>query len=427
MKLRSRVVVQRLALIITLCLFGTVSFVNVEAADYPQWRGPDRDGVLKETGLLKEWPDGGPELLWSAQDLGKGFSSPSIANGVIYVTGMVDKVESLSALDIDGNLKWTKEYGKAYTESYPDARTTPTIDGDSVYVISGSGEVVCFDAASGDIKWSVAAFDKFEGKHGSWGTAESPLVVDNKVIYTPCGEKTTVVALDKETGETIWASESINDQSGYVSPLLIERGGLRLIITVTGDYIIGVNVESGKIEWQVNYRELPPPDGGNDINIPTPLYHDGRIFVTSGYNHTGIMLDLSADGTEATVAWMNQDLDTHHGGVVLVDGYIYGANWLNNRKGNWVCVDWDSGETMYEKEWLCKGSIISAEGMLYCYEEKGGTLGLVKVSPEDFTVVSSFKIEQGKAQHWAHPVINDGILYMRHGNVLMAYNIKAAE
>ncbi len=186
-KLGSRTVIRKLALIIGVWLCVTVYIADAQAADSPQWQGPDRDGVSEETGLLKEWPEGGPELLWTAKKLGKGFSSPSIANGVIYVTGTVDKIESLSALDMDGNLKWTKEYGKAYTKSYPDARTTPTVDGDSVYVISGSGEVVCFDAASGDIKWSVAAFEKFEGKHGNWGTAESPLVVDNKIIYTPGG------------------------------------------------------------------------------------------------------------------------------------------------------------------------------------------------------------------------------------------------
>jgi outer membrane protein assembly factor BamB len=396
---------------------------DVQASDYPQWRGPDRSGISKETGLLKEWPEGGPELLWTAQKLGKGFSSPSIANGSIYVTGMKNKVEILSALDMSGNVKWAKEYGKAYTKSFPDARTTPTVDGDSIYVISGTGEVVCFDAASGDIKWSVEAFKKFKGKQGSWGTAESPLVVDNKVIYTPCGKQTTVVALDKATGETVWTTESVGGPSGYVSPIVVERGGKKLILTMTGNFLLGVNLEDGRIEWKVKYQEAAP--GGNDINVPTPVYHDGRVFFTSGYDHAGVMLKISEDGANASVVWVNRDLDTHHGGVVLVDGYIYGSNWINNSKGNWVCVDWNSGKTMYEKKWNNKGSIISAEGMLYCYEEGKGNLGLVKASPEGFALISSFKIELGKAQHWAHPVISDGLLYMRHGGVLMAYDIRA--
>jgi outer membrane protein assembly factor BamB len=423
--LRSRKAINTLLVVGILYALGTLCTINTQAADWPQWQGPDRDNISKETGLLREWPAEGPRALWSVTGIGKGFSSPSIANGVLYVTGMEDNVEFLSALDLEGNLKWKKEYGKAYTKTNPDARTTPTVDGDSVYVVSGTGEVVCFDATSGGVRWSVDAFSEFEGKQGNWGTAESLLIVDNKVIYTPCGEKTTVVALDKNTGQTIWTSRSLSDQSGYVSPIVIERGGKKLILTVTGNYIIGIDAENGDIPWQIAYREIPVPESGNDINIVTPLYRDGRIFVTSGYDHTGVMVELSEDAASASVAWWNQDLDTHHGGVVLVDGYIYGSNWINNKKGNWVCLDWNSGKTMYEKEWNNKGSIISAEGMLYCYEEEKGNLALVKASPEDFTVVSSFKITQGKGPHWAHPVISDGVLYMRHGDFLMAYDIKS--
>lgn len=396
--------------------------MDVHAADYPQWRGPDRNGVSEETGLLKEWPEGGPELVRTVTGLGDGFSSPSIADGVIYITGTTDNVEHLSARDLEGNLKWKKDYGKAF-KSYPNARTTPTVDGDFVYVISGSGEIACFDKASGDVKWSVPALEKFEGKYGSWGVAESALIVDNKLIYTPCGDKTTMVALDKATGETVWMSESVGGTSGYSSAILVEKGGRRQIINVTGSYMIGVNPEDGKIEWKVNYKEAAP--GGNDINVASPVYHDGRVFFTSGYDHAGVMLEISEDGASASVAWVNSDLDNHHGGVVLVDGYIYGSNWINNGKGNWLCVDWNSGETKYEKEWGNKGAIISADGMLYCYDEKGGTLGLVKASPEDFVVVGSVKITQGEAQHWGHPVISDGLLYVRHGDALMVYNIKA--
>lgn len=417
-----RKVVKMFTLVIGVWIFALGA---VQASDYHQWRGIERDGVSKETGLLKEWPEGGPKLLRSIEGIGKGYSSPSISNGSLYITGMSDNIEFLSALDLDGNVKWKKEYGKAYSKANPDARTTPTVDGNSVYVISGTGQVVCFDAASGDMKWSVQAFDDFGGKQGSWGTAESPLIVDNKVIYTPCGKKTTVVALDKETGETVWASESLDDRSGYVSPILVERGGKKLIITVTGKYIIGVNAENGDIVWQVNYIEIKPTGKSSDINPNTPLYHNGRIFVTSGYNHTGLMLELSEDGASASVVWTNTDLDTHHGGVVRVDKYIYGSNWLNNRDGNWVCVDWDSGKTMYEEKWFNKGSIVTADGMLYCYEEKDGNLGLIKASPDGFEVVSSIKIEQGKGPHWAHPVISDGRLYVRHGDVLMVYDIKA--
>jgi len=411
---------RNLKMLMLSAFFMAIMAFNVISADYPQWRGINRNGISEEKGLLKSWQEGGPTLLWSATGIGAGFSSPSISKGVIYVTGRKDNKEFLSALDLKGNIKWTTEYGNAFTDSYSDARSTPTVDGDAIYVISGRGEVVCFDL-SGKIRWSVDALKKFEGKYGSWGTAESPLVVDDKVIYTPCGRKTTMVALNKKTGETVWMTESLNDQSGYVGPILANIGKKKQIITVTGSYVIGVDAENGHIDWKVSNKDISSP---TDINCVSPIFHNGSVFVTSGYNDAGALIKISDDGMQATVAWVNPDLDVHHGGVVLVDGYIYGANWINNDQGNWVCLDWNSGKTMYETKWHNKGSIISADGMLYCYEE-GGRLGLVKASPEGFNVVSSFKITQGSGPHWAHPVISDGVLYMRHGDVLMAYDIKA--
>jgi len=401
--------------------FGILYIANIQAEDWPQWGGINRDGVSNETELLKEWSEGGPNLLWSTKSIGDGFSSPSIANGVIYITGMKDNKEILSTFDLNGNIKWSKEYGKAFSQSTPEARSTPTVDGNALYIISGTGEVVCLDAVSGDIKWSVNAFSQFDGQYGGWGIAESPLIVDDKVIYTPCGEKTTVVALNKNTGETVWTSESLNDHSGYVSPILATIGMKKQIITVTGSYVIGVNASNGHIDWKIANSDISSP---GDINCVSPIYYNGGVFVTSGYDDAGALIKLSDDGTQASVAWVNPDLDTHHGGVVLVNGYVYGSNWLDNEHGNWVCLDWNSGKTMYETKWNNKGSIISAEGMLYCYEEQRGTLGLVKASPDGFTVVSSFKITQGGGAHWAHPVISDGVLYMRHGDVLMAYDIK---
>lgn len=411
--------ISRMLIIFSLLCFSITITVS-NAADYPQWRGVNRDGLSQEKGLLKSWPEGGPNLLWSVNLVGTGFSSPSIAEGVIYITGTKDNKEFLSALDLKGNIKWTTEYGNAYTDSYPDARSTPTVDGNYIYVISGKGEIVCFDL-SGKIIWSVDGLKKFEGKYGSWGIAESPLIVDDKVIYTPCGQKTTMVALNKKTGETVWMTESLNDKSGYVAPIVAKIGNKKQIITVTGGYVIGVNAENGHIDWKVSNKDISSP---KDINCVSPVFHNGSVFVTSGYNDAGALIKISNDGMQATVTWVNPDLDVHHGGVVLVDGYIYGANWINNGQGNWVCLEWNSGKTMYETKWRNKGSIISADGMLYCYEEEGGNLALVKASPEGFNVISSFKITQGGGPHWAHPVISNGVLYIRHGDVLMAYDIK---
>jgi outer membrane protein assembly factor BamB len=407
----------------------TVFCVSSFGADWPQWRGEYRCGVSGEKGLLKKWPDGGPKLLWTAEGIGEGHSSMSIADGTIYVTGnkgeKKNAIEYLSAFDLKGELKWQKPYGKPWRRSHPPARTTASIENGNAYVINGTGVISCFDIKDGNKKWTVDVSTKYDGQYGPWGIAESPLIVDDKVICTPGGKKATMVALDKKTGEVVWASKSIGDKPAYCSPIMVERGGIKVIVTILAKHIIGVNAADGEILWSYECSEYQPKVKG--ISTVTPLYHDGGIYVTSGYNMGSVKLNLSADGKSVKKAWFNMDLDVHVGGVVLVDGYIYGANWHNNRMGNWVCVDWKTGKTMYDTEWHCKGQIIAAEGMLYCYDEhksKGGNFGLVKAGPKGFDVVSEFKIEKGKGVHWAHPAISDGVLYVRHENFLMAYDIK---
>ena len=395
---------------------------NVVSArkNWPQWQGPNRDARSTEKGLLKKWPQQGPELLWSAEKLGQGFSSVSIANGLIYTTGIIDKQGILSAFDLQGKFKWRKTYGPEWTKSYPDSRCTPTVHEGSIYIISGLGAVSCFDADTGDKNWSFDAFTEFAGEQPRWGIAESPLIVGDLVICTPGGEKATMVALHKKTGQVVWASRSIGEPSSYCSPVLIRKGTKSLIVTMTSNFIIGVNSQDGNILWQYDcklYQGKP-----KDVNPNTPIYKDGCIYVTSGYGKGGAKLRLSQDGgSVVSQEWVNLALDCHHGGVVLVDGFIYGSNMA----GDWVCVNWGSGEVMYQTEGIGKGSITYADGMLYCYEENKGTVGLVRATPEKFDLVSSFKVPLGKGKNWAHPVICDGRLYIRHGDALMVYDIKA--
>jgi outer membrane protein assembly factor BamB len=294
-------------------------------------------------------------------------------------------------------------------------------------LIDGRGKIVCIDGKNGREKWAVNAYKKFEGVYDEWEIAESLLVVDDKVIYTPGGYKTTMVALNKHTGETIWTTASLRDSTAYVSPLLIRRGGRQIIVNVTSNYLVGVDAADGVMLWNYKYSSIDPPQWhprAPIINCNTPLYHQGRIFVTSGYDHLGAMFSLSGDGLRIEFVWKAPALDTHVGGVVLVNGYIFGSNWISNSKGNWVCLDWETGKVMYEKEWQTKGSIISAENRLYCYDERRGNVALVRAVPDDFDIVSSFRITQGKGPHWAHPIIDDGVLYLRHGDVLMAYDIR---
>lgn len=272
------------------------------------------------------------------------------------------------------------------------------------------------------------AYSKFEGEWDIWGTTESLIYHEEKIIYTPCGHRTTMVALDANSGETIWESRSLPDSSAYASPVLINYKGREMIVAVSSNYIFTVDPKNGDIIWTKTYSAIDPPTEHPDNplqNTNTPLYHDGQIYVTSGYDHVGVMYQLNEDGSDATLLWKDSTLDVHHGGVVLVDGYIYGANYLNRRHGNWCCIDWVTGETMYEEEWICKGSIISADQKLYCYEEKNGNIALVEATPNEFKIISTFQPTKTRWPHWSHLVIRNGTLYIRHKDVLMAYNIKS--
>ncbi len=408
---------------LALCLIGLSFYSTAEAADWPQWRGPNRDGKSSETGLLKKWPEGGPKLLWSIDGLGTGFSTVSVADGLLYTTGMVGREGILFAYDLQGNLKWKKSYGAEWRGSSPGVRTTPTVDQDRVYVMSGHGRVVCFDAKTGEEKWAVDTLKRFDGKNIRWGISESVLVDRNNLICTPGGKDATIVALDKMTGETVWTSKGLSEKSCYSSLILVERGGNHLVVNITENSVVGVDADTGKVLWVDKFEEYQ--EKPKNINPVTPVYYNGCIYATSGYDDGGAMLELSLDGSKVSRKWVDTTLDCHHGGVVIVDGYIYGANWKSNRDGNWVCLDWDSGKVMYEEEWICKGSITYADGMLYCYEEKEGTVALVKASPKGFDIVSSFEVSKGTGKHWAHPVVCDGRLYIRHGDALMVYDIKA--
>ncbi|HCT31293.1 MAG TPA: alcohol dehydrogenase [Bacteroidales bacterium] len=407
-----------------------ILFINAFSQETSEWRGVGRTGVYHETGLLKVWPESGPQLLWSNDRLPSGYSSMSIANNSIYLTGLKDGIDMLITLDMNGQEKWQIPIGKAWMDSFSDSRSTPTVEGDRIYASSGMGEIICADANDGKLIWKVDGMKEFEGRTGSWGYSESLLLVDNKVIFTPCGEKTTIVALDKKTGETIWQSKSLKDTCAYVSPLLVKENGKDLIITITGTYLIVVDASNGDILSSVNYAGLKNENslkvwpGAPYTNTNTPIYKDYKIYITGGYDHVGALYALSNDFKTLTLEWTDETLDVHHGGIVLVNGYIYGSNWINNRIGKWCCIDWNTGRTMFEKEWKTKGAIIANDGMLYCYDEKNGTVGLVEATPNDFKVVGSFQVPMGKGPCWSHPAIKDGVLYVRRGNALMAYKIK---
>jgi len=406
------------ALLSTVLLIGGLCLGD----EWPQFRGPCRDGKSAETGLLKEWPQDGPRLLWSVEGLGIGFSSVAVADGFVCTTGMLDGEGFLFAYDISGNLKWKESYGPEWTGSYRGTRTTPTVDGDRAYMFSGTGVMACFNARTGEKIWQVDTLKEFGGENIRWGMSCSPLIDGSKVYCTPGGNKGTIVALDKMTGKTIWATTGLSEPSAYCSPILIERGGRRFLITMIQESVICVSADDGRLFWREPY---PAP---SDTGTITPVYHDGCFYVTSvvnrGVTSAGTMFQLSADGTSIKRKWNDQTLDCQHGGVILLDGYLYGSNWYDNTRGDWICLDWDTGEVVYKTAWNgSKGSIIYADKMFYCYDEEGN-VGLAKASPKGFDVVGTFAITQGSGKHWAHPAISDGRLYIRHGDTLMVYDIE---
>lgn len=403
-------------------------FVNCKQTnnDITQWRGNNRDGVYNETNLLKEWPEEGPELLWYNEELSMGNSSMSIVDNTIYLTGTKDSLDEVVAVDLQGNILWRTSYGRTWNESFPESRCTPTFNDGKLYVTSGLGDVACLNASSGEIIWESRLSEKYEAIFNLWGNAESPIVHNDKVFYSVIGKKTTMVALNKNNGELIWQSNSIPDSSAYVSPLLIKNGDKNVLVNVTANYIVGIDEANGKILWTYNYYDLynnPTHPQAPIINCNTPLFSKGQLFVTSGYNSTAAMFNVLPDNSGIELAWTDTVLDTHHGGVVAINGKIYGSNWLNNRQGNWCCIDWETGKTEYETEWETKGSIIYADGMLYCYDEAKGNIALVEANPNEFKPICSFKVSLGTGPHWSHPVIRNGILYVRHGKSLMAYKI----
>ncbi len=404
-------------------------FVSGFASSQPvQFRGPNRDGIFHETGLLKSWPENGPELLFEIEGIGDGWSSAVEYNSMIYITGKIDTNDVLSAINQNGEISWQTVYGRSWEKTFPDTRSTPTMENGNAYLVSGMGEVVCIEIQTGKIRWKNNAFEENNGSAGRWGIAESVLLYENKAFFSTGGEETMMIALDKNNGEIVWKTKSLNDNIAYVSPIKVEMNGQTQIIGVSASYIYGVNPDNGEIVWKFDYQNFDDSEWDNSggvINCTSPIFHNGHIYLTSGYNHIGLQFKLNDDLSGVELVWQDHTLDNHHGGVVVVDGYIYGSNWINNGKGNWCCLNFATGETMWEEKFRNKGSIIYADEMLYIYSEHHGYVGLVRPTPEKFDLVSSFRITEGRGPHWAHPAIYNGKLYIRHGNFLFVYNIKA--
>ena len=352
-----------------------------------------------------------------------GYSSATVTEDAIYITGMRSGKDVVTAFTLQGKKKWDVEYGSMLkVQNYPESRCTPTVSGDKIFLVSGSGELSCV-SINGKLNWTVDVFKKYNSPTPRFGISESPVVVDNKVIMTPGGNVTTMVAFNVENGNEVWRTESLREEAQYVNPLLIERGGKKIIVTHTATYIFSVNAADGTIVWKFDFKSVNgnPQDGRNYIQ--TPIYKDGYLFAANGYGQTSAKIRIF-DNRDPELVWKNSEFNPHVGGMVLIGNYLYGSTHDNNSMGRWICVDWTTGKTMWITRWNNKGSVIAAEGLLYIYEERWGNVALVKPDSQKLNIISEFQVNGGTGPYWAHPVIKNGVLYLRHGDMLFAYNIK---
>lgn len=390
-------------------------FVNLlTAQEVSQWRGPSRDGIYPETGLLRVWPEGGPALLWHFDELGQGHSSAAVAGDRIYTAGVLNGIGYLFCFSMEGRQIWKVPYGEEWTESWPGVRSTPLILDGKIYLLSGFGKLVCRKADDGAFVWSVDVTKDYDGRNIRWGYCENLAFDGDKIFCTVGGVKNNVIALDRNTGKLIWSSGGSGEMSAYCSPAVIRLAKRTLLVTHTESRLLGLDAATGAVLWT---EEQP---NKYSVHANTPLYHEGMLFFSSGYGAGGIMFQLSPDGFPAKEVWKNSNMDNRMGGYVLLNGKIYGSD--DSNKG-WYCLDWKTGQESGPVQVTGKGNIISADGMLYCYSDKG-EIALALPGSSGLTKVSSFKVPYGSDQDWAHLVIANGRLFVRHGKSLMVYNIK---
>ena len=394
-----------------------VSVVAVgAAADWPQWQGPDRTGISKETGLLKQWPASGPPQVWTAGDLGRGYGSMAVAGDRVYVQGMKGSNSIVSALNrADGKIAWSKPLGSASdNDQGPGPRGTPTVDGDRLYILTENGDLHCLKT-DGSAVWHRNILADFRGRQLRWLISESPLVDGDAVIVSPGGNGAGMVKLDKMTGKTLWTSKDLSDPAGYSSPIVADVQGVRTYMTLTSNAGVGVRASDGKLMW--HYERA-----ANGIaNITTPIFFDNKVFYTSAYDTGGGLVGLTAQNgaVAAKEIYFTRNMKNHHGGVVLVNGYLYGFN-----DSILTCLEFATGNPVWRDRSVGKGSVTFADGNLYIQGENN-VVGLAEATPSGYKEKGRFSIPDKGLPSWAHPVVSGGRLYVRNQDTLMVYDIKA--
>lgn len=406
---------------LTVC--GLLSSV-CRSEDWPSWRGPNRDDISSETGLLKTWPEGGPEKLWTSRDAGLGYSGFSIVNGVLFTMGADGTAEESNEFVIAVNAEsgakiWQTNVGQYLDNGWGGGpRSTPTISGGLLVAISGKGDVVCLSTSDGTEKWR-ASLTGLGGTIPSWGYCESALIDDDRVLVTPGGDNGTIACFNLQTGEKIWQSSEMKQPANYSSIIAVDHFGKRQYIQLTGQKVFGLDSD-GKLLWQ---QDFP----GRVAVIPTPIYKDGQVYVTAGYGAGCLLLNITANNKVEKI-YENKVMKNHHGGVLLSGDYLYGHSDDNGI----ICQNFNTGELVWsdKKKNGSKGAVAYADGMLYCLSEDNGDCFLVEASSTEYKEVSRFKLDPQTTQRnpqgrvWTHPVISDGRLYLRDQDVICCYKVK---
>ncbi|MFC2156545.1 PQQ-binding-like beta-propeller repeat protein [Acidobacteriota bacterium] len=410
-----------------LLLFILIVSVVTSAAENNSWpcfHGPKRNNLSIETGLLQAWPESGPKLLWTATGIGQGYSTVSVANNRIFTAGMIDKQTYVMALDMSGKKLWQKLNGQSWEAAdyqtwavpYSGSRGTPTVDGDTVYHLSDLGQLTAFEIQTGKEKWHINIMETFKAERPEYGYSESVLIHGSALICCPAGEEGYIVALDKGTGRTLWTNTDIKDAVGNCSVVLAEIGASQQLITLSSSRILSFDPDNGHLLWEYPFANK------RENNCADVVISDNLVYASTGYGKGNILLrpKRKVDGKYSVeVVWESELLDNHHGGVILVDGHLYGAG---SEARGWFCLDFKTGTQKWKTRG--KGSLTFADGHLYCFDERG-TMSLVRATPEKYHQVGSFQVpKEGKGLHWAHPVVCGGRLYVRYSEQLYAYDIQ---
>lgn len=405
-------------------LIVSIFFIScsAEKTEMYQWRGKNRSGIFPEKNLLKKWPVDGPKEIWFIEGIGNGFGSPTITDNKIFITGEIDSIATLFCISLEGNIIWKAPFGKEWTASYPGSRSAPTIVGNLIYVGSGMGNLFCLKRENGKVIWSKDFAKDFNGVYPRFGHSEAALVNGDKVFWTPGGKVNNVVALNRFTGDLIWTNKGLGERSGYNPTNIIELPTRKIFVTFSAYNLMGFDSETGELLW-THAQDNTPLDkrrpGVGDTHSNGIIFEDGYIYYAAGDGNGGVKLQLSEEGTSITEVWRNKGFDSYMGGIVKIDNQIYGSG---TGKKQLRSIDAETG-ILTDSLKLGSGAIIAADNMLYYYSQTG-KLSLVNYENGKMNQVSEFKITRGANQHFSHPVIKNGILYQRHGNVLMAFDIR---